>query len=874
MAKRSQDPRLTIPPVPPRYVPRPRLVSALDLTTAAVPLTLVSAGPGAGKTVLLSAWARAQTRRVAWLSLGRPDDDPRRFWRLFLSALRGAQIAAVTPPIGLTTGTAELLDSVYGDMPESDVSPVLILDDAHVLEHRDVLDGLDSIVRMWRDRLRLVVAARSDPLLPLARYRLDGAMRELRAAELAMTLDEARSLFSAHDVSLADDEFDVLLRRTEGWTAGLRLSALRMEGHAHSSAFVTDLALDEGSVGEYLIDEVLTVQPRQVRKLLIETSFLPEVNGSLARHVTGIEDAPNILDSLARTNSFVAPIDRERTRFRYHHLFQEILRYLFQRRSAGSAHALLSRAGQWFEAQGDLLEALRWYVRADDAPAVIRMLVHGGYAGIHVAGGSIRPTGLGQLLSAHRGDEGGDGSGINRDELATLALISDAVRDDPPRGIERLRQLGSDLSRTGATEDLVFTAALAELRTARRAGEWVRLHDLATGLIEHHPAVVGRTPGLQASLLLSAATALFWQGDLAAVPDVLRRARELAERDGIDQLRVDILGLSALHDVSMARPRHAARTRASVMELLDASAGITTPVTLEISDAQAAYMTADFDSMSRSVRNLVAIGSPEPDLTLDSAIALAHASLLVACGRVSEARALMDGAPALVACTTGLIRMQRDLILAEIEMTLGRPHSALAALQPYVRTSLGEHVATMRAAAYLALGDVKSARDCVRLVLTTTNPSIARGCVVSALLCEARIDLLAGDESRGVELLVRATEIGDGDIVLPFARQADVFGEALLRHPTLAARWPVPPQSDFAAVRRAVPLGSELPDPLTERERGVLRYLATSMSTAEIAAELYLSVNTIKTHLAAIYRKLAAGRRREAVLRARELELL
>lgn len=871
MAKRPQDPRLTIPPLPPRYVPRPRLVSALDLATAA-PLTLVAAGPGAGKTVLLSEWAHAQTRPVAWLSLGRGDDDPRRFWRLFLNALRGARITAVTPSTGAAAGTVELLDSVYGHMPESDVLPVLILDDAHVLEHRDVINGLDNIVRMWRDRLRLVVAARSDPLLPLARYRLDGAMAELRAAELAMTSDEAHALFSAHGVSLADNEFDVLLRRTEGWTAGLRLSALRMET-TRATDFVTDLALDVGSIGEYLMDEVLTVQPRRVRKLLIETSFLPEVNGALARHVTGIEEAPEILDSLARTNSFVVPIDRERTRFRYHHLFQEILGYLFRRRSAAEAHVLLSRAGEWFEDQGDLVESLRWYVSADDAPAAVRMLVHGGYAGIHVAGGSIRQTGLGQLLTAHLQDSGGN-PGAGQDELNALAQISDALRDDPARSLERLRQLGSDLSRAGAGEDLVFSAALAELRTARGAGEWARLHDLAAGLIEGHPALVRNTPGLHASLLLSEASALFWQGDLAPVPDVLAHALELADRDEIDQLRVDILGLSALYDVSMARPRHAAQTRAGAIELLDASVGMTTPLTLEISVAQAAYMSADFDSMSRSVRNLVAIGAPDADVTLDGAVALAQASLLVACGQVSDAHALMDGTGALAACPAGLIRMQRDLILAEIEMTLGRPQTALGVLQPYVRTALADHVATMRAAAYLGLGDVKSARDCVRTVLTTTNPSVSRGCIVAALLCEARIELLEGDESRGVELLVRATEIGDGDIVLPFARQADIFGDTLLRHPTLAACWPVPPHSDLEAVRRAVPVGSELPDPLTERERAVLRYLATSMSTAEIAAELYLSVNTIKTHLAAIYRKLAAARRREAVLRARELELL
>jgi LuxR family maltose regulon positive regulatory protein len=275
--------------------------------------------------------------------------------------------------------------------------------------------------------------------------------------------------------------------------------------------------------------------------------------------------------------------------------------------------------------------------------------------------------------------------------------------------------------------------------------------------------------------------------------------------------------------------------------------------------------------MARIVRRVSATGVPERHAALDASFLLARAALLTACGQVSEASALLDGSALLTDARGGLIARQRDIILAGIDIALGRPGRALRVLQA-TDPIVNDHFAIHRAAAYLAQGELAEARQSVRSVLTSTNSGLMRCDVVAALLCEARICLKEQDEARSVELLVRATEIGGGDIVLPFAAVADVFAPILRHHPELAARWPTPPRAEPTIL--AAEARPPLIDPLTDRERAVLRYLVTSMSTAEIAAELFVSVNTVKTHLAAIYRKLAAGRRREAVLRARELELL
>jgi LuxR family maltose regulon positive regulatory protein len=218
----------------------------------------------------------------------------------------------------------------------------------------------------------------------------------------------------------------------------------------------------------------------------------------------------------------------------------------------------------------------------------------------------------------------------------------------------------------------------------------------------------------------------------------------------------------------------------------------------------------------------------------------------------------------------------RDVMLADMDTSLGRPHAALKLLRNYRGSDLAVLTAIPCARAHLALNDLRSAQDCVRAVMTTPSTQTGRFVLVEAMLCDAEIAQRSDDPARALEILIRALEIAQGEIVLPFLNMKDVFGALLTRHPLVAGQWPVSQPRIQADPAAGPPAANprDLPEPLTQRELTILRFLATSMSTAEIADELCLSVNTVKTHLAAIYRKLPANRRREAVLRARELELL
>jgi len=320
------DSRLTLPQLPPRHVSRPRLLAKLD-DAADSPLTLLAAGPGAGKTVLLTEWSRRSDARVAWLNLAAADAEPRRFWRLLISALKGCDEGEHGLPDAMPRGAAiDVIQSLVST--GSAARPVVIIDDADALTHPEILAGLDSLICSRQPGLRLVMTAHSDPLLPLHRYRLDGLMRDLRAADLAMTLAEIREVLTLHGVTLGERDLGLLAARTEGWAAGVRLSAMRMEGAEYPADFVSRLALYQGSISEYLVDEVLRRQSDAQRRLLIETSFLDEVTGPVADEVTGMTGCGEMLADLARENPFVIPLDEAQTRFRYHQLFAEVLRYL------------------------------------------------------------------------------------------------------------------------------------------------------------------------------------------------------------------------------------------------------------------------------------------------------------------------------------------------------------------------------------------------------------------------------------------------------------------------------------------------------------------------------------------------------------------
>ena len=868
MANTVRDSRVTVPQLPPRHISRPRLLARLDQAVTR-PLTLLSAGPGTGKTVLLTDWVRHAEVRVAWLNPTTADAEPRRFWRLLESSLRECEGAERAPPTDIPQGAgADLIQTLFSSVPRSPARLVVVIDDAHVLAHSDVLDGLDNLICGWPPGLSLILAARSDPLLPLHRYRLAGQMYELRAADLAMTPSEIQQVLTAHHVTLEPRAFGILAARTEGWTAGVRLSAMRMEGTESPSDFVSELALDVGSIGEYLVNEVIRRQPEPCRRLLIETSFLDEVTGPLADAITGMTGCGDMLTDLARSNSFVIPLDTAQVRYRYHQLFAEILRYLLQRQKGQAVRGLHQRAAAWFEASGDVGNAVHWALRAGDRGRVATLLARGGLAHGFVHRQDLSGLGLRALLPL--GPEGTDP--VRKAEFALANAAIEAVfadADSAARGLGQVPSLKSD--EILSDPDLLVTADLVELVLGQKTSDARAVDTVAHRLLGHDGESAGSLiPGLRAAVLLTQASTHLWTGRHEDVGTLLDEALAEAGREGPPGIELEVLGMMAFVGSYWSRTNYTddAAGRAHVLRK---QKGLAIPPALELAAALRSLMAGDLDGRARALQRILlpdVIGS-DPGLAV--ALELGQASVLMVRGEVNEARIMLQDAGGHI---PPLLRVARDIMLAELDTSLGRPHAALRLLQNYRGDDFAIMTAIPRARAHLALGDRLAAQGCVRSVLANPSALAGRYLLVEALLCDAQIAQLEGEPGRALEVVIRALEVARGEIVLPFLQAEDLFAALLERHPDVAGQWPIPrPRTPAESVPERV-ISWVLPEPLTQRELSVLRFLATSMSITEIADELCLSVNTVKTHIAAIYRKLPAGRRREAVLRARELELI
>ncbi len=865
------DPRLTAPQLPPRYTSRPRLITELDRVPTR-PLTLLSAGPGAGKTVLLADWARRGNARVAWLSLTAADAEPRRFWRLLTAALQETQgeNRERSAPKPRRAG-GDLVQTMFGAALDDASQLVVVIDDAHLLTHADVLEGLDNLIRAQQPGLRLVLAARSDPLLPLHRYRLAGLMHELRAADLAMTAGEIAEVLVAHHVTLAPREFGLLAARTEGWVAGVRLSAMRMEGTEYPADFVSELAMDPGSIGEYLVEEVLSRLPEPQRQLLIQTSFLDEVTGPLADAVTGMTGSGEVLADLARDNAFVIPLDAARSRYRYHQLFAEILRYLLQRGMRAAVRELQERAGAWYEASGDLGNAIYWAARMGDRSRVATLLARGGLAHAFVHRQDLLSLGLHGLLPLRPAEDAG---AVRAAEFAIASSVIEAISADEEsavRGLERLPEPGPDPAT--ADPELVATVSLTELILGQKACDITVVDAAASHLLGHDgEAPLPLPAGARGAVLLALASTHLWHGRPEDVGKLLEEALAEAEQHGPRSLELDVLAMMAYVDAYWSRTSRADDVMQQARTLRERW-NLGFPPVLELAAAMRALIAGDVGGQAQVLAGMLMPDSVGSDPGLAIAVSLTQCKLLLTAGQYDDALEVLREADRRI--PPGLAA-KRDLMWADLDTTVGRPRAALRRLQRYVGGEFAVMTALARSRAHLALGDLRSAKDCVRSVLIVPDANTGRVTMVEALLCDAQIAQLGNEPERALELLVRALEIARGEIALPFLGMHDTFTTLLARHPAVATQWPVPQPrvSPDPAGRSGAASPRELPEPLTQREMTILRFLATSMSTTEIAAELCLSVNTVKTHLAAIYRKLPAGRRRDAVLRARALELI
>ena len=872
---------MTVARTTPRLIDRADLLAALDRASARK-VTIISAPAGSGKTSLLRAWADRPDRahRLAVVQVRRGQDDAQDFWLALLHAVRhasGATSGAEPPAATPDFDASAMIDRVLSELADARGDITLVIDDLHELNSPMVLAQLTRLLMHLPVGVHAVLTTRHDLRLGLHQLRLAGELAEIRAADLRFTERETRELLAASGVSLSEAGAALLHQRTEGWAAGLRLAVLSLAGHPDPERFVAEFSGTNRAVAEYLIGEMLDRQPGEVQDLLLRTCLLDRVNGELADLLTGRRGSERILLELEDANAFVVSLDPERTWFRYHHLFGDLLRLELRRTLPEEMPVLHRRAAEWFSEHGEVIAAIRHIQAAGDWPDAARLLADHSF--------SLTLDGHAQTIRAL---VRAFPPGADHPELALVRAGGDLVqgRLDEAAAHLAVAETYAVTAPPDRRRRLKVAIAALKLSLARRRGHLAGVVEqvsfLASPVTGPSDEDIALGSDLRAVALMNLGTVEAWS---LGLPDAERHLREgaiLARRIGRPYLEVGCLAqlgfASKIHSFAITQGRCREAIAAAERHGWGAEPAIAPAL---VTLAGTMVWIGEFDEaerwLQRTVRALQADIGPDIRLLLHQTTGILQAGR----GRHREAlkefsaaeylQSQLEGPHALAGQVTGWLLATQ----ARLGMT-GEARAALAALDDE-RASSGE-IGNARAVICLAEGDPAGALGALRDVLDGTAPVIGYVTVVEAHLLAGLAHRELGDQRAANQAAERALALAEADrLLLPFAITGSRgLLEALPRHETAHAAL----LTDILDVLRGASPAAKYQSapPETEElslgELRVLRYLPTNLSRPQIAGELSVSPNTISTHIRSIYAKLGVRDRSSAVQRARELRLL
>jgi LuxR family transcriptional regulator, maltose regulon positive regulatory protein len=818
-ASQARPPRVSWP-----VLERRRLLRWISRSVEEFPLTLVSAPAGSGKTVLAADWSArtGKDRPVAWVTVSERDEQPGVFWahlRLALS-LVGVLASDAAPPMFPDSTDVDVLSVALLQM----VLPVvLVIDATDRLHGRVVFDQLARLMDNAGDRLRVLVTTRTEPPLPLHRYRVEGRVAELRGDELSLTRTEVAKVLAQHGLPTSRDVTDDVLRRTEGWAAGVRLAALRLSSYDDA---VLDAAVLDGFASDYLREEVVDRLAPGDRDVLLRTSIVDELPPGLAPALTDRRDADDVIRSLSSGHVFVAPVRGRADAFRMHPLLRELMIAELDHAAPEAAGVLHRRAAEWFRAAGMLELAVSHAAAAEDWEHAASLVLDGPALGDLIVG-----TTAGAALVEHL-------SAMPERDSADVRLLRAVIA----LGEGELHRARSDLARSGEGADGRRTLLTAVVRTAWHDAAGRPDETLAVAL-EARSQLAAVTDEARPDLLMAAVmsaegTAQLHVGDLDAACSALGAALEAtADVDGPFRLR-------CLAELSLAEACRGRLSRA--LRLADAA---------EQQAAEQGVPAANRPAASELARAWVALERQELALAqrcLDRGVRLRRAdadawATMTALLRARLMRDRGDGSSArrLLGQTERPTGWLADHLDAEaFAVGLGRPGQE--------EPDPGSHGRPRRKPATPA--------HRVHSLLERADARCRAGASGSAKVDVARALTMAQSER----------------LRRPFTHTSPRIRAMVRNDVSLYAKagWLRPEQLGPAHARPTSPDPEPVPESLSERELEVLQHLSELLTTDEIAAAMFISVNTVRTHVRRILEKLDVSRRNEAVRRARDLGLV
>jgi LuxR family maltose regulon positive regulatory protein len=868
-------------------------------------LTLVSAPAGSGKSTLVAEWVAASRRAAAWISLDPGDNNPALFWTYVVTALRTARLdvgesalswlSSARPP-----ATEWILTSLINEITANDQHVALILDDYHVIDAEPIHRAVAFLLEHLPPRMHLVIATRSDPPLPLARLRGRRELTELRASDLRFTPEEAAAFLNeAMGLGLSAADVAVLEARTEGWIVSLQLAALSMQGREDLPGFIRAFSGDHLYIVDYLVDEVLHRQPDRVRTFLLQTSVLDRLSAPLCDALTGRDDGRGMLEALERDNLFVVPLDDKRHWFRYHHLFADVLRARALAEQPRQVPVLHQQASAWFERHGLPSDAVRHALAAEDFGRAADLLERTGramltttqdafldwlkalpyevirarpvlsvYYALALLPGdletaearlrdaegvldqaSARPEaaavemvivddegfrslpGSMAIVRAYLAGASGDvpetvhyarqalgllpeGDALWRGAAGALLGLAHWTSGDLEEAYQAFAEGQASLRKTGdITLEMIGAFVLANIRTAQgRLRDAARLYE---GALDQAARQGGPVPPTAADLYVGLSELCHEHNDLDAAARYLRSSQELGEHGGLQENRYRWY-------VGMARIAEAQGDLDRALDLLD--------------EAQRRY-----------------VRSPNPEVR---PVAAVKARVWVRQGRLAEALGWAHERGLSVGDELSYLREFEHITLARL-------------LIARHRSDRGES----------ALRELKALLDRLQ---QAAEQGRRPGSLVEVLVLQALAHQVQGDAIRARAPLERALTLAEAEGYVRIFLDEGATMRTLLGHvaaPGPASAYARRLLSAFETPARLAPtplqaVPAALVEPLTRREVEILRLIAAGMRNQEIAEQLFISLSTVKRHVANAYGKLGASHRTEAVARANALDLL
>jgi LuxR family transcriptional regulator, maltose regulon positive regulatory protein len=882
--------KLYIPHYRPGMVQRPRLKAQLDagLTSRII---LISATAGFGKTSLLSEWLSDYPGLTVWISLDKGDNDPARFLKYLIAGIQ-LIISEAGKTIGDLLNSAQpgapemelLLTSIINELASISKHIVIILDDYYVIENPSIHNTVSFFIDNVPSHIHIIISTRSDPPLPIARWRARSQMVEIRDDDLRFSIEEIKALFTQKlGEILSSNDIDILEEKTEGWAAGLQMAALSMQGRQDPADFIRTFSGSHRYIMDYLVEEVLHRQTEEVQAFLLQTSILERLHRELCDTVTGRTGSQQRLEMLENANMFLLPLDYQRQWYRYHHLFADLLQARLRESQPGLINTLHIRAARWYEDNNMIPEAITHTLTAHDyeqsailvEKAAIHLVISGELTTLINWSAQIPK----EIVHAR------PNLCVN---LAWTFIFAGKMDEAEPL-LEKAESKIYQHELTYELKDMLGGIAAQRAFIADMRGDT----DRAVELAKKADGLLSRTSLLNRSVLpYIFARANRLNGDMARAIEQLREVAEFARAAGsIMTLSVAHYDISAIWKIE-GKLQQAADIYQDTLQLATEKGaryyGTVARIDAGMSDIQREWNNLDIarSQVTEAIERMKSWGNPS-DLVIAyltlSRILQAGGDLEGAVLALEKAEQIKRNSPIFQPLLTMIETDQVKLWLAQ---------GNLAAAERWVQENHPgkKGPLVLRELEQIALAEVllrQGRSDQALELLSGMEKSAEEGgrfgklieiLVLTALACKAQ-----NDQDRALKVLEKALRLGQPEgYIRTFIDAGRPMAELLYafsHHHSTEGGYPSNSKDYAAKLLKAFPTTQfagtvRLINDLSEREKEILRLMASGMTNKQIAVELFVTAGTVKAHTANIYRKLDVANRTQAIASARELKII